>query len=324
MKGKLFLVLSYCLDALYRMFLRALKLSHVSISSFLTWFPLNTIFIISVCLEQYVVTNHFCPRSRKIKKLILFLQMLATACFTFLLGQIGQYFVYPYYVKSKNKLLLALFFPLIGVVVKIISRICVQRLYNITHPGYSYTLLVPLYYGSAIIFRALQADLDSLENIAIVGIIHGAAEVIERSTMVFIDHIFYLLWKRKSAPWGSFRTPRRERLTADIAIMSMMSESTAIVSVNGFIYLFKFLCLQDSSLLMVLLLFAKFTLVQLVIRMVFHQCFTGDRDSLSEFGCHGCMGKTMEKTHFSGGCKYYSFSSSYQRRPFATCKWSTW
>ena len=126
--------------------------------------------------------------------------MLATACFTFLLGQIGQYFVYPYYVKSKNKLLLALFFPLIGVVVKIILRICVQRLYNITHPGYSYTLLVPLYYGSAIIFRALQADLDSLENIAIVGIIHGAAEVIERSTMVFIDHIFYLLWKRKSAP----------------------------------------------------------------------------------------------------------------------------
>ena len=270
-KGKLFLVsfLSYCLDALYRVFLRALKLSHVSISSFLTWFPLNTIFIISVCLEQYVVTNHFCLRSRKIKKLILFLQMLATACFTFLLGQIGQYFVYPYYVKSKNKLLLALFFPLIGVVVKIISRICVQRLYNITHPGYSYTLLVPLYYGSAIIFRALQADLDSLENIAIVGIIHGAAEVIERSTMVFIDHIFYLLWKRKSAPWGSFRTPRRERLMADIAIMSMMSESTAIVSVNGFIYLFKFLCLQDSSLLMVLLLFAKFTLVQLVIEWFF-------------------------------------------------------
>ena len=87
--------------------------------------------------------------------------------------------------------------------------------------------------------------------------------------MVFIDHIFYLLWKRKSAPWGSFRTPRRERLMADIAIMSMMSESTAIVSVNGFIYLFKFLCLQDGSLLMVLLLFAKFTLVQLVIEWFF-------------------------------------------------------
>ena len=26
--------------------------------------------------------------------------------------------------------------------------------------------------------------------------------------MVVIDHIFHLIWKRKSAPWGSFRTPR--------------------------------------------------------------------------------------------------------------------
>ena len=114
---------------------------------------------------------------------------VSNGLFTFLVGQTGQYFVYPYFVKSKNKLLIALFFPLIGLVVKIISRICVQRLYNIAQPGYSYTLLVPLYYGSAIIFRALQADLDSLENIAIIGIIHGAAEVIERSTMVFIDHM---------------------------------------------------------------------------------------------------------------------------------------
>ena len=83
-------------------------------------------------------------------------------------------------------------------------------------------------------FRVLQAELDSLQSIAILGIIHGAAEVIERSTMVVIDHICHTLWKRQSAPWGSFRTPRRERLTADLAITSMLYESTAIVSVDGF------------------------------------------------------------------------------------------
>ena len=58
-------------------------------------------------------------------------------------------------------------------------------------------------------FRVLQADLDfeqdSLPFIAMIGIIHGAAEVVERSTMVVIDHICHLLWKRTSAPWGSFR-----------------------------------------------------------------------------------------------------------------------
>ena len=86
-------------------------------------------------------------------------------------------------------------------------------------------------------FRVLQADLDNLQFIIIIGIVHGAAEIIERSTMVLIDHICYVLWRRKSASWGTFRTPRRERLMADIAIMSMLSESTAIVSVNGVYFL---------------------------------------------------------------------------------------
>ena len=56
---------------------------------------------------------------------------------------------------------------------------------------------------------------------------------------------------------------------ADIAIMSMLSESTAIVSVNGFIYLYKFFCLQDNSLLGALQSFAKCTSVQLVIEWFF-------------------------------------------------------
>ena len=56
---------------------------------------------------------------------------------------------------------------------------------------------------------------------------------------------------------------------ADIAIMSMLSESTAIVSVNGFIYLHKFLCLRENSLLPLLQLFAKSTSFQLVIEWFF-------------------------------------------------------
>lgn len=272
-KAKLFLVcfLVYCLDAFYRVVLKALTLSHVKVSCFLTFFPLNALFVISACLQLYVVTNHFCTSSRK-KKLTFFFQLIAPACLPLLLGQISQYFLYPAYnrqTKIEGKLLIAVFTPLIGVVLKIISRICVQRLYHITHPGYSYVLLLPLYYGCAIMFRVLQAELDSLQSIAVLGIIHGAAEVIERSTMVLIDHICYVLWKRKSALWGSFRTPRRERLMADIAIMSMMSESTAIVSVNGFIYLYQFVCSQHKTFLIFLQSFAKYTSVPLVIEWFF-------------------------------------------------------
>ena len=209
----------YSFDSLYRVALQALGISHSHIS-YPQKIPLNVLFLVNQCLQVYLITNHSS--------------------------------IYQAYNKHENgdgKLLIALFSPLIGVVLKVISRICVQRLWNVTYPGYSHVLLSPLYCGSAIVFRVLQADLDSLQSIAVLGILHGAAEVIERSTMVVIDHICHMLWKRKSAPWGSFRTPRRERLMADVVIMSMLFESTAIVAVNGYLYLYQSIYLENNSLL---------------------------------------------------------------------------
>jgi len=104
---------------------------------------------------------------------------------------------------------------------------------------------------------------------AVLGLIHGATEVIERSTMVVIDHISHVICKRKSSSWGSFRTPRRERLMADIAIMSMLFESTAIVSVNGFLYLYQYIYLKNDSLFDLLQSFVITTSVQLVIEWFF-------------------------------------------------------
>ena len=270
-KRKLVLVsiLVYCLDALYRVTLQALEKSHSFISIPLK-IPLNVIFLISVCLQICLVTNHVCTRSRR-EKLTLSFQLIVPGCFSFFISIIAASLIYPAYnsQNKEGKLLIALFSPLIGVVVKVISRICVQRMHNLTHPAFSYVLLAPLYFGLAVSFRVLQADLSRLQSIAVIGIIHGAAEVIERSTMVLVDHICHTLWKRRSAPWGSFRTPRRERLMADITIMSMWCESTAIVAVNGFLYLYQFVYLQNKSLSDLLESFATHTSVQLVIEWFF-------------------------------------------------------
>ncbi|KAL9956397.1 hypothetical protein ACROYT_G037870 [Oculina patagonica] len=252
-KGKLVLVtcLAYLLDTCYRVALQALGISH-SKPSTLQKIPLNALAIMSIFWQAYLLTNHFLMGRTRRQKVTLFLQFTVPLCSVIVLAISAAAIIYPVYneqsKESKMRLVIALFAPLIGVVLKVISRICVQRLWNITHPGYSYVLLAPLYCASAVMFRVLQADLDSLQSIAILGIIHGAAEVMERSTMVVIDHICHVIWKRTTAPWGSFRTPRRERLMADIAIMSMLSESTAIVSVNGFLYLYQFVYLQNYSL----------------------------------------------------------------------------
>ena len=155
----------------------------------------------------------------------MYLKMILRSFLTLVLGILITTLIYPWSnnANDKGKLLIALFALLSGIIFKAISRICVQRLWNITHPGYYYVLLVPWYFGSAIIFRVLQADLDTFKSMATVGIIHGSVEVIERSTIVFIDHICHMIWKRSSAPWGHFRTPRRERLMTDTVIISMFS-----------------------------------------------------------------------------------------------------
>ena len=273
-KRKLILIsgIFYFLDAVYRVLLQYLGVSESRFSASQK-IPLNALFFTSVFAQTYLVTKLLSARlwSRK-QKLILFFQMVVPGSFSFLVSLLITTFIYPLYnAQNKNgKLIIALFAPLIGVFVKVISRISVQRLYNITHPGYSFVLLVPLYSGAAVIFRILQADLGRLQTIVLLGIIHGAAEVIERSTMVFIDHLCHqLVVRRSSAPWGSFRTPRRERLMADITIMSMLFESAAIVSVNGFLYLYQYVYLTNKPLLTLLQRFAIHTSVQLVIEWFF-------------------------------------------------------
>ena len=259
--------LTSCLDTLYRVALKLLGISHSKISD---KDPLNALFLTSVCLQVYIITNHFCPRSTK-QKLTLLFQMIVPGFLPLIVGSLIAGYLYPIYSEEnkQGKLLIAISSPLIAVIFKAITRICFQRLYNITHPAYSYVLLVPLYISSGVVFRVLQAELDSLQSITILGIIHGAAEVVERSTMVVIDHACRTLRKRRSAPWGSFRTPRRERLMADIAIMSILSESTAIVAVNGYLYLYQLIYLQNSSLQTLIQSFVVHVSVQLVIKWFF-------------------------------------------------------
>ena len=273
-KRKLILVacLAHFLDTSYRVILQALGISHSKLST-LQKLPLNIVFFTSVCGQAYLLTNHFRLLRTWRQKIALGLQITVPFCSIIIVAVAVVSIIYPLYNKqgeeSVLRLVIALFAPLIGVLFKVISRIIVQRAGSIIHPGYSCVLLAPLYCASAIMFRVLQADLDSLQSMAVLGLIHGATEVMERSTMVVVDHICHVICKRTSAPWGSFRTPRRERLMADIAIMSMLYESTAIVSVNGLLYLYRFIYLKDDSLLELLHSFGITTSVQLVIEWFF-------------------------------------------------------
>ena len=276
-KTKLILVffVMFILHALFRSVLQASGKPSFNLSALykaLSNVPAFIFVFTNVCVQFFFVARHLVVRP-KAELACVICKMAIPPCSTVIAAFVIRYALYTAYVKqdTEGKLVIALFSPLMGVIVKAISRICVQRLWNITHPGYSYVLLAPLYCLLAVMFRVLQAELDSLESIALLGIIHGFAEVVERSTVVVIDHFCHQLCRRESLPWGSFRTPRRERLMADIAIMSMLFESSAIMSVNGLIYLYQFIYLErNDSFLELLQSFAIHTSVPLVIEWFFN------------------------------------------------------
>ena len=260
----------FSLDAGYRIATQALGISHSKLTTVQT-LPLNVLFLSSFCSQAYIISKHFVNGpSRKLFK--LFLLFAVPGMLTFFVSFFVPVVIYPFYNKQDKvgRLLIALFSPLIVVVLKGISRTCVQRLWKISHPGTSFVLLAPLYCGSAVLIRLLQVDLSSLESVALIGVIHGIAEVVERSTIALIDHIYNQVWERRLVPWGGFRTPRRERLAADIAIMSVVYEASAVISANGFLYLYQYYYVLDSPPALELLLsFAVTSLVPLAIEWFF-------------------------------------------------------
>ena len=134
--------------------------------------------------------------------------------------------------------------------------------------------------------------------------------------MVLIDHICHMLWQGRSAPWGCFRTPRRERLMADIAIMSMLYESAAIVSVNGFLFLYQFIYVSEETFGNLLLSFAIQTAVSLAIEWVFNSVSLAIESRYQNMAVIAVWRGTMEAPHFSGDCKCSIYGSVNKRLSF--------
>ena len=149
-KRKLILVcvIVFCLDAIYCIILQVFGISHSPFST-LQKTPLDASFFVSVCWQTYFLTNHLLIRKSRKQRGIIFMQMILPTLSTFILSATMIFLVFPAYNEQnkEGKLSIALFAPLIGVVLKVISRIFAQRLCNITHPGYSYVLLAPLHFA---------------------------------------------------------------------------------------------------------------------------------------------------------------------------------
>ena len=244
LKRQLFLVSSvfYVLDAAYRIALQALGIFQTELTPLQT-VPANVLFLFSFGVQSWVLARRF-SRAVGARKLTTFLWMIGSSAFPFIVAILVSNFLYPAYDKQNKtgKIYIAVFTPLITVVLKGSSRLLMQRLWRISHPGKTFVFLAPLYYGSAVMLRLLQVDLDSLKAVALIGVIHGVAEVI---------------------------AARRERLATDIAIMSMLCEASAVISVSGFLHLHEYFYTDGKTVPQLLQSFAITSAVPLVIEWFF-------------------------------------------------------
>ena len=165
LKRQLILVSSvfYILDAAYRIVLQALGISRSELTP-LQKVPANVLFLFSFGVQSWVLARQF-SRAVGARKLTTFLWMIGSSAFPFIIAVLVGFFIYPAYDKQDKtgKIYIAVFTPLITVVLKGSSRLLMQRLWRISHPGKTFVFLVPLYYGSAVMLRLLQVDLNSLK-----------------------------------------------------------------------------------------------------------------------------------------------------------------
>ena len=86
--------------------------------------------------------------------------------------------------------------------------------------------------------------------------------------------------------------------------MSMLYESTAIVSVNGYLYLYQFIFVGKYPLDKLLKSFSIHTAVSLAIEWVFNSVSLAIETRYQNMAViNGCLAKTMEASHFSSSRK---------------------
>ena len=171
---------------------------YVSVWTPLLKIPDNALLTFCVCVQTWIIAKHFSTVNRT-KKSNISILLIACSAFPLVVAVIVANLVYSAYNQQgqTGKILIATFTLLIFAIFKVISRFSVQRLWRISDPGRTFVYLAPMYYGSAVMARVLQVDLKDVKTVALIGIIHGLAEVIERSTVVLIDYIYHKIAQRK-------------------------------------------------------------------------------------------------------------------------------
>ena len=131
-------------------------------------------------------------------------------------------------VSEKFKIVLTSLSPVLLILPKTVARMCAERTEGLNHPGASVLLIITLCAAPTIGFRLLQAKLERFWIYFILSIVHGVESTLDKITLPLQSSILERCCIKRQKNVSKQRKARVNRLLADLAIVSIFAESSAI------------------------------------------------------------------------------------------------
>ena len=234
------------LDTIFRFYL-------VVFNTYADWrhYPLNAIFFILLMYNCYQITNYFykknegqCSRFSLFWKLST--QFIACMIYYFLLN----YLIISIGYREFNwyQVYIAAVIPIINMILRFVVRIISINISHVNHPGCHYAFIIYVYAGNALAKGVFHAKIHTFEIYLLFCLANGFVGLFEQLFLNFKNRLFKCIslniFKKDAMKFfkTSKRTPRMQRILADITICKFIQDINAFIYANAFvaIYLLKF------------------------------------------------------------------------------------
>ena len=234
-------------DTIYRFILYMFGVYDLPWKSFIS----NVLVLAIMTVNGYTLAKYFYSMQRERVKFVLLLSLSSVVIIGIPVGTF--YVLVPIYIKldGSDQLLVASASPILASIAKVCSRISVQRLGKVVHPGRLYILSAFVYIGSTILFRTLQANIESTLFFSLLCLGHGNAKVIGVMFLLVrkrvLNFVFRCILRRESydTTHGRYKTPKVQRYCADLAVVEMMNEYISILYCNAMVQLYPLIFVKN-------------------------------------------------------------------------------
>jgi len=203
---------------------------------------LNAIFVSVMLVNSYTLAKYF--SIQRARKFILTMQLGVQFMLGSTLMFLTIYVFNPWFVAQgrPEQRIVAAVVPFLGIIIAFFTRLTIQNI-QINHPGTTYMLIAGTYIGTSMCYRTIQAQLQETHIFIIICLIQSSMGLVNQVFTLFYKPLFRWLYV-KILQGESYtindpiKTPRSQRLMADVVICNIISETNALIYTNAFVQLY--------------------------------------------------------------------------------------